>query len=131
MKMSNVWARSQMEDCNNMLLEAKHGLATCIAKLKCLGADEFVEVKIEVQRAIDGQRGVVQMFKTLANAWNAEYEHVSKLLDGEASNIHKIKLNEFCKITLKWCPNICQKVPEWFVEIIIEHPYSFPTCNHN
>ncbi len=70
--MSNVWARSQMEDHNNMLLEIKQGLPTCIAKLECLGVDEFAEVKIEVQRAIDGQRGVVQTFKTLANAWNID-----------------------------------------------------------
>ncbi len=79
-----------MEDHNNMLLEAKQGLITCIAKLECLGANESTEVKAEAQRAIDGQSGVVQMFKTLANAWNVEYEHVSKLLDREVSKIHKI-----------------------------------------
>jgi hypothetical protein len=38
---------------------------------------------------------------------------------------------EICKVALEWCVNICEKVPEGFVEIIIEHPCSFPTCNHN
>jgi hypothetical protein len=32
---------------------------------------------------------------------------------------------------LEWCVNICEKVPQEFVEIIIEHPCSFPTYNHN
>jgi hypothetical protein len=79
-----------MEDRNNMLLEAEQRLTTCIAKLECLGANESADVKAKAQRAIDGQRGVVQTFKTLSNAWNVEYEHVSKLLAGEASKIHKI-----------------------------------------
>jgi hypothetical protein len=50
-------------------------------------------VKTKAQRAINGQRGVVQVFKTLPNVGNAKYECVSKLFDGEVSKIHKIEEN--------------------------------------
>jgi hypothetical protein len=54
-----------------------------------LGVDESIEVKAEAQRVVDGQKGVVQAFKPLANARNLEYEHVSKLSYGGKQNSQK------------------------------------------
>jgi hypothetical protein len=96
-----------------------------------LGVDEFTKVKAKAQRVVDGRKGVMQAFKTLANVGNVEYACVKTIRWRGKQNSQKKRKFEVCKASSKWCANTCQKVPEGFVEIIIEHPCSFPTCNNN